>query len=187
MKKALKELIGISQFYGKNKDFTIASGGNTSVKNDEVMYVKASGFELGKIGEEGYVAMDRQLLDKLKTRSYSENEEEREAEVKSDLLKSRIFPELNQRPSVEASVHHAIRYKFVIHMHPTLVNAVTCAKNAQESIEELYGDEAVFVPYITPGYILYKEIERLNEQYLKAHGKYPQVFFFQYHGVFVGA
>ncbi|MCK5101815.1 MAG: class II aldolase/adducin family protein, partial [Cyclobacteriaceae bacterium] len=108
MKKALKELIDISQFYGKNKDFTIASGGNTSVKNDEVMYVKASGFELGKIGEEGYVAMDRQLLDNLKTRSYSENEEEREAEVKSDLLKSRIFPELNQRPSVEASVHHAI-------------------------------------------------------------------------------
>ena len=72
-------------------------------------------------------------------------------------------------------------------MHPTLVNAVTCAKNAQKSIEELYGDEAVFVPYITPGYILYKEIERLNEQYLKAHGKYPQVFFLQNHGIFVGA
>ena len=187
MKKALKKLIDISQFYGKNKDFTIASGGNTSVKNDEVMYVKASGFELGKIGEEGYVAMDRKLLDNLKTRSYSENEEEREAEVKSDLLKSRIFPELNQRPSVEASVHHAIRYKFVIHMHPTLVNAVTCAKYAQKSIEKLYGDEAVFVPYITPGYILYKEIENLNKQYLKAHGKYPQIFFLQNHGVFVGA
>ncbi len=187
MEKALQELIDISQFYGKNKDFTIASGGNTSVKNDEVMYVKASGFELGKIGEEGYVAMDRILLDRLKTREYSKDEKQREAEVKSDLLKSRIFPELNQRPSVEASVHHAIRYKFVIHMHPTLVNAVTCAKNAQKTIEELYGDEAVFIPYITPGYILYKEIENQNDTYFAAHGKYPEIFFLQNHGVFVGA
>lgn len=187
MEKALQELIDISQFYGKNKDFTIASGGNTSVKNDEVMYVKASGFELGKIGEEGYVAMDRILLDTLKTRKYSKDEKQREAEVKSDLLKSRVYPELNQRPSVEASVHHAIRYKFVIHMHPTLVNAVTCAKNAQKTIGELYGDEAIFIPYITPGYILYKEIENQNDTYFAAHGKYPEIFFLQNHGVFVGA
>ncbi len=187
MNKALNELIEISRFYGKNKDFTIASGGNTSVKNEEVMYVKASGFELGKIGEEGYVAMDRMLLDKLKTREYSQDEKQREAQVKSDLLKSRIYPERNQRPSVEASVHHAIRYKFVIHMHPTMVNAVTCAVDAKKTIEEFYGSEAVFIPYITPGYILYKEIENQNEAYYKIHGKYPQIFFLQNHGVFVGA
>ena len=187
MENALKELIGISQFYGKNKDFTIASGGNTSVKDEKTMYVKASGYELAKIGKEGYVAMDRLMLDKLKTRSYSENNEEREAQVKSDLLKSRIFPELNQRPSVEASVHHAMKYKFIIHMHPTVVNAVTCAKNAEKIINELFGDEAVFIPYITPGYILYKEIENQNDIYFKSHGKYPQVFFLQNHGVFVGA
>ena len=70
MKDALKELIKISQFYGNDKDFTIASGGNTSVKNEEVMYVKASGFELGKIGEEGYVALDRRMLENLKTKNY---------------------------------------------------------------------------------------------------------------------
>jgi len=187
MEQALKELIEISQYYGKNKDFTIASGGNTSVKNEEMMYVKASGFELGKIGKEGYVAMDRILLDRLKTQTYSTIDAERESQVKSDLLKSRIFPERNQRPSVEASVHHAIRCKFVIHMHPTIVNAVTCAKNAQKTIENLFGDQVVFVPYITPGYILYKEIEDQNDLYFAKHGKYPQVFFLQNHGVFVGA
>ncbi len=187
MKEALKDLIAISQEYGRNKELTIASGGNTSVKNNEVMHVKASGFELGKIGEEGYVAMDRILLDKLKIKKYSEIDAEREAEVKSDLLKSRLHPELNQRPSVEASVHHAVKYKFVVHMHPTIVNAVTCAKKAQKSIEDLFGNEVVFVPYITPGYILYKEIENLNDKYHAIHGKYPQVFFLQNHGLFVGA
>ena len=187
MKEALNQLIEISQFYGRNKDFTIASGGNTSVKNEEMMYVKASGFELGKMGKEGYVAMDRSLLDNLKTKSYSEDEKEREAQVKSDLLKSRIFPEMNQRPSVEASVHHAVRFKFVIHMHPTLVNAVTCSKNSKNAVEELFGDDAIFIPYITPGYILYKEIENQNDIYFQRHGKYPQIFFLQNHGVFVGA
>lgn len=187
MQEALKELIEISQLYGNDKDLTIASGGNTSVKNEEVMYVKASGFELGKIGEEGYVALDRKMLEGLKTKTYSANPEEREAQVKSDLLKSRLCPEQNRRPSVEASVHHAIKYKFVIHMHPTIVNAVTCAKNAEATCKELFGEEQVFVPYITPGYILYKEIENQNDKYFDAHGKYPQIFFLQNHGVFVGA
>ncbi len=187
MREALKELIEISQFYGNNKDFTIASGGNTSVKNDELMYVKASGFELGKIHEEGYVALDRHMLEGLKTKKYSEDSEVREAEVKSDLLKSRLNPEKNMRPSVEASVHHAIKYKFVIHMHPTLVNAVTCSENAEGVIRELFGDEVVYIPYITPGYILYKEVESQNQAYYKLKGRYPQIFFLQNHGVFVSA
>jgi rhamnose utilization protein RhaD (predicted bifunctional aldolase and dehydrogenase)/NAD(P)-dependent dehydrogenase (short-subunit alcohol dehydrogenase family) len=187
MKDALKELIKISRFYGNDKDFTIASGGNTSVKNDEVMYVKASGFELGKIGEEGYVALDRRMLENLKTKKYSSDPEEREAQVKSDLLKSRVYPEQNKRPSVEASVHHAIRYKFVIHMHPTYVNAVMGAKNARKVIDELFGDEVVFIPYITPGFILYQEIENQNDLYFQSKGRYPQIFFLQNHGVFVAA
>ncbi len=187
MKEALKELIEISRFYGRNKDFTIASGGNTSVKNEDEMYVKASGFELGKIGEEGYVALDRHMLEKLRTKTYSDNPEQREAQVKSDLLKSRLFPEQNRRPSVEASVHHAIKYKFVIHMHPTYVNAVMCAKNAESEIQQLFGDEVVFIPYITPGFILYQEIENQNDRYFNLKGRYPKVFFLQNHGVFVGA
>jgi rhamnose utilization protein RhaD (predicted bifunctional aldolase and dehydrogenase)/NAD(P)-dependent dehydrogenase (short-subunit alcohol dehydrogenase family) len=187
MKEALKELIEISRFYGQDKDFTIASGGNTSVKNEDEMYVKASGFELGKIGEEGYVALDRHMLEKLRTKTYSQNADEREAQVKSDLLKSRLFPEQNRRPSVEASVHHAIKYRFVIHMHPTYVNALMCAKNAESEIRQLFGDEVVFIPYITPGFILYQEIENQNDKFFNLKGRYPQVFFLQNHGVFVGA
>ena len=47
-----------------------------------MMYVKASGFELGKIGKEGYVAMDRTMLDRLKTKAYSQVDAERESQVK---------------------------------------------------------------------------------------------------------
>jgi rhamnose utilization protein RhaD (predicted bifunctional aldolase and dehydrogenase) len=127
------------------------------------------------------------MLEKLRTKTYSQNPDEREAQVKSDLLKSRLIPEQNRRPSVEASVHHAIKYKFVIHMHPTYVNAVMCAKNAESVVQQLFGDEVVFIPYITPGFILYQEIENQNDKYFNLKGRYPQVFFLQNHGVFVGA
>jgi NAD(P)-dependent dehydrogenase (short-subunit alcohol dehydrogenase family)/ribulose-5-phosphate 4-epimerase/fuculose-1-phosphate aldolase len=62
-----------------------------------------------------------------------------------------------------------------------------CAKNAESEIRQLFGDEVVFIPYITPGFILYQEIENQNDKFFNLKGRYPQVFFLQNHGVFVGA
>ncbi|NQU88449.1 MAG: class II aldolase, partial [Mariniphaga sp.] len=49
MKKEIKELVEISQFYGQKKDFVIAGGGNTSYKDENHLYIKASGINLGNI------------------------------------------------------------------------------------------------------------------------------------------
>jgi len=40
-------------------EFVVAGGGNTSVKIDGTLYVKASGFALATIGREGFVGLDR--------------------------------------------------------------------------------------------------------------------------------
>jgi len=40
--KELEELVEISQFYGRDNRFVIAGGGNTSYKNVEKIWVKAS-------------------------------------------------------------------------------------------------------------------------------------------------
>ena len=42
----IAELIEISRLYGADKRFVIAGGGNTSYKNAETMWVKASGSPL---------------------------------------------------------------------------------------------------------------------------------------------
>jgi NAD(P)-dependent dehydrogenase (short-subunit alcohol dehydrogenase family)/rhamnose utilization protein RhaD (predicted bifunctional aldolase and dehydrogenase) len=186
MKDPLSQLVEISNFYGRQKEYVIAGGGNTSYKDEKILYVKASGVSLGAIEESGFVALDRGLLGSMKTKSYSTDERERENEVKSDLLKSRIYPEKNQRPSVEASVHESIRYPFVVHLHPTIVNGLTCAKDALKSCNQLFGDEVVFLNYITPGYILFKTIEEQNKDYYSRNGRYPKVFILQNHGIFVG-
>ena len=49
MKPELKELVDISRFYGVNKDYVIAGGGNTSYKDDKYLWVKASGTTLGTV------------------------------------------------------------------------------------------------------------------------------------------
>jgi rhamnose utilization protein RhaD (predicted bifunctional aldolase and dehydrogenase) len=56
MKPEIKELLEISNFFGNNKDFVIAGGGNTSFKDENTIWIKASGVPLAGLTEEGLVA-----------------------------------------------------------------------------------------------------------------------------------
>ena len=49
----LSELIEVSRFFGRGSDFTIAGGGNTSVKDSSRIVIKASGAGLSGITEVG--------------------------------------------------------------------------------------------------------------------------------------
>ncbi len=187
MEQGIKDLIEISQYYGKQKDFVLAGGGNTSYKNDRYLWVKASGFSLSTIGEAGFAKLDRAQLDEVSTKKYSENVLQREEEIKNDLLKSRVEPEKEQRPSVETSLHNLIGFSFVVHTHSTKVNGLMCSKLAAEKTAELFGDQVLYVAYEDPGYILFKVVEEAILKYRAEKGTEPAVIFLQNHGVFVGA
>ncbi|HHU25716.1 MAG TPA: hypothetical protein GXZ56_03740, partial [Bacteroidales bacterium] len=81
----LEELVEISRFYGKDNRFVIAGGGNTSYKNDEKIWVKASGHALATITVDGFAVLDRSKLAPMATKAYSEQPDEREEQVKNDL------------------------------------------------------------------------------------------------------
>lgn len=182
----IQELVRVSQQYGKNKSYVIAGGGNTSYKNDPHIWVKASGVALETIDENGFVCLSREKLKVVSTKTYSQNSTEREAEVKADLAASIVSTNGN-RPSVETSMHEAIAYPFVVHTHPTKVNAVMCSKNAPTATRELFGAEALFIPYTDPGYVLFKKVESEIEAYTAKFGKAPNIIFLENHGVFVAA
>jgi NAD(P)-dependent dehydrogenase (short-subunit alcohol dehydrogenase family)/rhamnose utilization protein RhaD (predicted bifunctional aldolase and dehydrogenase) len=187
MKPEIQELIEISQFYGKQKDFVIAGGGNTSYKDEYHIYIKASGHSLSTIGEDGFAQLDRKGLQLIAGKTYSEEVMERENQIKNDLLNSRVHPEKGQRPSVETSLHDLIAFRFVVHTHSTKVNGLMCSKDAEKRTAELFGDEVVFVPYVDPGYILYKEVETRINAYRARTGEEPKVILLQNHGIFVAA
>jgi NAD(P)-dependent dehydrogenase (short-subunit alcohol dehydrogenase family)/rhamnose utilization protein RhaD (predicted bifunctional aldolase and dehydrogenase) len=186
MIKELSDLIEISRFYGQKKDYAIAGGGNTSYKNATDIWVKASGTFLGNIDLNGFAVLDRRLLKVIYTREYSADSIKRESEVKEDLQRA-CRPGITVRPSVETSLHELIGYSFVVHTHPTLVNAITCSNQAEETIRDLFGHSALYVPYTDPGYILFTKIRDTLNTWRKDHTSDPKIIFLQNHGVFVAA
>ena len=58
----ITELIEISKYYGGNKDYVIAGGGNTSFKDKDHIWIKASGYRLAELDENGLVVLDREKL-----------------------------------------------------------------------------------------------------------------------------
>ena len=78
MNQEIKALIEISKFYGVNKDYVIAGGGNTSFKNDHTIWIKASGQPLAELTEEGLVSLSSEKLHLISSSAYSEDSSERE-------------------------------------------------------------------------------------------------------------
>jgi len=185
MKDEFKELIDISRKYGQDKNYTIAGGGNTSFKTEKELWVKASGYGLGDIARDGFVRMDRKLLDIISQKRYSKNPFQREREVKEDLEKACL--EKGKRPSVETSLHNAIDFRYVVHMHPFLVNAVLCSNHAEECVRNLWGEQVLYIPYTDPGYVLFKKVEAEILVFKNQKGFSPKVILMQNHGIFVGA
>lgn len=180
----LQKLIDISRKYGSDSRYVIAGGGNTSYKTADRLWVKASGHALATIGEDGFAVLDRSGLAPMGEKAYSADPAVREAQVKEDLAAACITKD--RRPSVETSLHDCIDWKFVVHLHPTLVNGLMCSVQAAEKCAELF-PEALYIEYTDPGYTLFKKVHDRIKLYTGTHGRQPQLIFLQNHGVFAGA
>ena len=187
MNQEIKELIEISRHYGADKNFVIAGGGNTSFKDEKTIWVKASGYPLADLTQDGLVALNREKLQEISHKIYSDDQMIREDQVKTDLNNSIIDPSQNKRPSVETSLHDLIRYKYVVHLHPALINGVLCSRNAKNLTLQLFDDKVLFVPYTDPGYTLFKKLEKEILDYRERFQNDPKIIFLENHGIFVGA
>jgi NAD(P)-dependent dehydrogenase (short-subunit alcohol dehydrogenase family)/rhamnose utilization protein RhaD (predicted bifunctional aldolase and dehydrogenase) len=180
----VEQLIDISRRYGSDSRYVIAGGGNTSFKTADRLYVKASGHSLGTITEEGFAVLDRERLNLIATKQYSDNSIEREAQAAADLLSACIS--VGRKPSVETLLHNVISSQFVVHLHPTVINGLTSSVDVEAQTVRLFGSSVLYVPYSDPGYPLYKSVAAAVERYVAEHGCEPKAIMLQNHGVFVG-
>ena len=181
--RQIEDLIAISRKFGQDSRFVIAGGGNTSYKDENRLWVKASGHALATITEDGFAVLDRTLLNEMGEKAYNEDTAIREEQVKNDLAVACVTKD--RRPSVETSLHNCMGFAFVVHLHPTLVNGLMCSASAEAVCGEIF-PEALYIEYTDPGYTLFKKVyDRINA-YKAANGKEPQVIFLQNHGIFVG-
>ncbi|MEL7163926.1 MAG: class II aldolase/adducin family protein [Pseudomonadota bacterium] len=126
------------------------AGGNTSIKDGAVMWIKASGTQLAQANtEEIFVAVDRRAA----------LAEAREQAGDGSCKTTVIDPAVTLRPSIETTFHAAFDHAVVAHTHSisTLVHVI-CAEGRKEAARKLEGLPFVLVPYAKPGLPLTREI-----------------------------
>ena len=141
-----------SQLLGQNNDLVLHGGGNTSVKIDDTLYVKGSGWDLATIEAPGFSPVDLSVLKEMATRDRLSDtqmvKEQREA------LRDSSAP----NPSIEAILHAIIPFEFVDHTHADAVVTLSNTPDGKALIEEVYGDSVLVIDYVMPGFLLAKNI-----------------------------
>jgi len=184
---SIEALVEISRFYGSNTEYVIAGGGNTSLKDGETLYIKGSGQALAEAVPDSFVRMDRKALAAIWEKSYSDVDAEREKAVLADLMAARKPGEEQKRPSVETLLHDLLPFRYVVHLHPALVNGLTCSRQGESAMKEIFGEETIWIPSTNPGFILSKKVKTAIENHKIKHDGLPGIIFLQNHGIFAGS
>ena len=172
--------------FGEDPEYARAGGGNSSVKVGGTLFIKASGASLASITAASLMPLAIGPLLELAEHGSQEAAPPGGDPVMRVAMAARLRDEGDHRPSVECVFHALIPRRFVVHTHPTTVNALTCANDGQGIARELFGDEALWVPYTDPGLPLAREIDRRRRSGPEAgRAGTTEVTLLQNHGLIV--
>jgi len=209
MKNKLEKLAWLSQKIGNRLDYVQGGGGNISVKiSDNLMAIKASGFELKNLTENyGFAFVNHQRIAKeinkeinneinfLEQDSQHNSQENSrkiivstEIALKNEQEFSLLIKESSQeippfqalRPSMETGFHSIIQDQFVIHSHSVYALILCCSKQGQKILKEIF-PQSIWINYCNPGLELTRKISKTL-----AKEKSP-IIFLQNHGLIISA
>jgi rhamnose utilization protein RhaD (predicted bifunctional aldolase and dehydrogenase)/NAD(P)-dependent dehydrogenase (short-subunit alcohol dehydrogenase family) len=159
----LAQRVYSSRLLGRDPALVLHGGGNTSVKvrvrnrvgdEEELLYVKGSGWDLATIEEAGFAPVRLAHLVKL-----AGLDALCDAEMVNELRTQTTRADA-PAPSVEAILHAVLPHKFVDHTHADALVAVTNTPGGLERVREIYGEDVVVIPYVMPGFDLARECAR---------------------------
>lgn len=146
-----------SQLLGRDHTLVLHGGGNTSVKvrerlvtgeEEDILYVKGSGWDLETIKEAGFAPVRLAHLRKLaKLESLSD------PQMMNELM-THVTRAGAPAPSVETILHAILPHKYVDHTHADAALAVTNTADGETHVREIYGKDVVLIPYVMPGFDL---------------------------------
>lgn len=148
-----------SRLLGSDPDLVLAGGGNTSVKTRErditgreveVLRVKGSGHDLGKIQADGFAPLRMERLHELLTVDQLGDS------VMMNEFRCALTDSAAPDPSVEALLHALLPQKWVLHTHADAIVTLTHVPD-EGLVSRVLGDDVLVVPFIMPGFILAKQ------------------------------
>ena len=157
----LEKLAHRSNLFGRDRSVANFGGGNTSTKAKEkdhagrevdVLWVKGSGSDLATIGAGQFTGLK---LDEVLP--LGDRDEMSDEEMVAYLAASQLRPDM-PRGSIETLLHAFVPHPHVDHTHPDAINMICCAGDGENLAAQCFGDEAVWIPYIRPGFTLSKQV-----------------------------
>ena len=155
----LAALVYRSNLLASDRSIVNFGGGNTSVtvvepdhtgRPTSVLWVKGSGSDLATIDARGFTGLRLDEILPLAAREAMTDEE-----MVEYLARCQIGPSM-PRPSIETLLHAFIPHAHVDHTHPDAIGAIVGAVDGERLAEECFADEAVWIPYVRPGFALSK-------------------------------
>src|SRR5258706_9397007 len=146
-----------SRLLGADKSLVLHGGGNTSVKiseNDlfgeqqEVLYVKGSGWDLETIEPAGFTPVKLDYVRRLASLT-SLSDPQMVNELATHSLRAGA-----PAPSVETILHARLPQRYVDHTHADAVLSVSNSPDGDKRVRDIYGDKVVVIPYIMAGFDL---------------------------------
>ncbi|HEY9227545.1 MAG TPA: class II aldolase/adducin family protein, partial [Gemmatimonadaceae bacterium] len=154
-----------SRLLGREPSLVLHGGGNTSVKakgpdvlghEEELLYVKGSGWDLATIERAGFSPVRIRVLHEVAALSAITDSEL--VRVQRSAMTDPGAPD----PSVEAVLHAIIPAAYVDHTHADAVVALTNTPNGEELAREVFGERVLIVPYVMPGFALARTVFELS-------------------------
>ncbi len=153
----LGEITYGSRLVGADPALVLHGGGNTSIKGHSTdawgepvptLWVKGSGWDLATIEPPGFAPLRLEPVRRL-----AELAELSDTEMVNQ-LRIHLLDASAPNPSVEAILHALLPYRAVLHSHADAVLALTNTADGDARVRRLWGDRAVVVPYVMPGFDL---------------------------------
>lgn len=144
MKSDFRELLAASAAIGRDPALVQGAGGNTSVKRDGVLWVKASGTWLAE-------AEARDIMVPVEIAPLLAALDTDEAEQGERFVVAAQNPS-GLRPSIETTMHAALPHRVVLHVHCVETLAWVALEGVEAMLRPLLaGLDWRFVPYLRPG------------------------------------
>jgi FMN phosphatase YigB (HAD superfamily) len=163
--KSVNELILLSKYFGQSDLNVQGSGGNISIKIDNLMLIKSSGCIMGNItNDTDYCIIDTNKCKEL-------------VNLKRDnILETKIFG--YKVPSME-SYFHSFMKKYTVHIHFILSNIFGCSKDFKNIFDDFKYPYCI-IEYEVPGILL--------SYYIKQkYSSNCDIYFLQNHGLIISS
>ncbi|MFO8047974.1 MAG: bifunctional aldolase/short-chain dehydrogenase [Desulfosudaceae bacterium] len=159
--------LAITRQIGGDPGLVLHGGGNTSVKllltdifgkEQEAIFVKASGRDMAGIAPEGFTGLWLEPLRRLR-----HLEQLSDAEMMNQLTLNRLDAAA-PAPSVEALLHAFLPDRFIVHTHADAILALTNRENGRDLIGRVLGKDVIVLDYEMSGLPLAKKAARARER-----------------------